>query len=107
MIDDMPVYHEAYYRDGRTSETERLCQGATAPLAVWTPAPKPSRFAADSAYVVAGVLISIGVFLLGYQTGYLAGVLAPWWNARGWIALLFMAIGLPIYGIWYSNKKEV
>lgn len=58
IINDNPVYQEAYYRDGRTSETERLDPTITTTV---LPIAHPPQIAA-------GVLIGLGIFLLGWYT---------------------------------------
>jgi len=52
---DNPLYQESYYRDGRTSETERITTTITA-LAIARPR-----------QIAAGVLIGLGIFLLGWH----------------------------------------
>lgn len=59
-----------------------------------------------SAFLI-GVLIPLLTFLVGYKMGYLVGVLQPWYELRGWITIVFLALGLPILFIYYQNKKEV
>lgn len=49
---------EAYYRNGRTSETEQLNIGAILASAAQSPQPAP---------ILAGVLIGLGIFLLGWH----------------------------------------
>jgi hypothetical protein len=55
MVTRPSIPNESYYRDGRTSETERLPIITTALL--------PTR----PAPIVAGVLIGLGIFLLGWH----------------------------------------
>lgn len=43
-------------------------------------------------------------FAAGWAAGYAAGVVQPWVDARGWVVLLFLAIGVPVVGIWWGNR---
>lgn len=95
MKNNAPVYQETYYTD--VPITARI----TPILATI----ERSNVSPVTFGIVGGVLVGAGLFLFGYRIGYLAGILAPWYDARGWIALLFIAIGLPVLTIWYSNQR--
>lgn len=56
--------------------------------------------------IIIKALVIAAAYLIGWQAGYVVGVLQPWIDARGWIALLFIAIGVPIAGIFYHNKEH-
>lgn len=100
-MSDAPVFQEAFYRDGRTSETERLTSSFAPTFAtIRVPVPPPLLIG-----LVGGIMLGAGLFLFGYRLGYLAGVLQPWVDARGWIALLFVAIGAPMLMIWHGNNR--
>ncbi len=55
-----------------------------------------------SVSVIGGVMIGIGLLWFGYQIGYAAGMLNPWYELRGWAFLLLFAVmgttGMLVYG---------
>jgi hypothetical protein len=108
---------ERYYDEYTPSApTERIGPGAiVASAADDTPAwlPRDTRpltvvVLVAGALVIAGTVWRASIFAAGFKAGaiagYAAGVVQPWVDARGWIALLFIAIGVPIFAIYRSNR---
>ena len=55
---------------------------------------------------IGGVVLGIGLLWFGYQLGYAAGVLAPWYELRGWAFLLLFAVAGTTGMLAYSNQRS-
>lgn len=119
---------ESYYRNGRTTETERLRPRIvfgkpqpwptepTAPLATnTTPAylPQDMRPLIGLALIVIGLvafglvvrsIVAAAIFSAGYAAGHAVGVLQPWIDARGWVALVVFSIAGTSFLIYRHNR---
>lgn len=58
--------------------------------------------------VAAGIAWRSAIFAAGFSAGWAAGhtagALQPWVDARGWIVLLFIAIGIPALLIYRDSR---
>jgi hypothetical protein len=92
---------ESYYRDGRTSETERLY--AAAPITARITPMLATIERSPLTQLAAGLLIALGCALLGW---YARGLWGPIVDNRGWAALVVFSVAGSVYMVNYSNRRS-
>jgi hypothetical protein len=101
---------ESYYRDGRTTETERLVPVVLDATPAWLP--RDVRPLAGLAFVIIGLMLTgivmrAAIFQAGFSAGWAARELAGGlWDQRGWAALVVFSIAGTSFMIWRQNKID-
>lgn len=108
IIADNPVYSEPHYRDGRTSETERLVPTTRLDTPIRTLRPLRGVAILIGALLLYGVLwrliLAAAIFKAGYLVGRAATAAQPYVTERGWIAVLIACLLVPIFLIYRDNR---
>ncbi len=119
IIQDNPVYQEAHYSSRETERLTTAWHNPTVPLLRDTPTPaylpQDVRPLVGIALLVIGLIavglairsiVAAAIFSAGYAAGHAVGVVQPWIDARGWVALLVFSIAGTSAMIRYSNARR-